>query len=409
MADRTRVFIEQTGRRIAPFNDPIGDTPILNRPLREWQAEALAAGGFDVSPGLQPPCLVIPDNLFASAGALRAFVNGARGRDAVLVLKDSEFARMTTPVHPGVREVAGGYLFEAIRFVSGRDEVPQPVVVDPRERVIDAQLPPQFTGVGEMKIGVPRDPVMTLDHWVHILWLNLLALGYEAQTTPVWKGAGQLVWALLRSRSINRWKVLGGLSRQGARCNIHRTATVEASVLGDDVTVGPYARVMFSRVGNGATIAAGADVELTALGERAHVGPHSLVRFCVLYPGAVVSPFLQLGVLGRDSVVAGASLRDLNVQQAVRVELDGQLYSTGQRFLGSALGHRSQIGVGVALATGRAIPNDYAVVADSDYVLTDIPPGLEGQGPLVIERGTLRPRSQPAAASSEPLASASSE
>jgi carbonic anhydrase/acetyltransferase-like protein (isoleucine patch superfamily) len=409
VTDRTRVFIDATGRRIAPFDDPIGATLILNRPLREWQAEALAEGGFDVSPTLQPPCLVVPDTFFASAGALRAFVDGAHGHDAVLVLKDSEFARMTTPVHPDVREVDGGYLFEAIRFVSGRNETPRLIVVDPRERVMEAQLPAQFTGSSEMKIGVPRAPVMTLHHWVHILWANLLAPGYEAQVTPPLEGAGRLLQALVRSRSINKWKFLGGLSSHGARCNIHRTATVEASVLGDDVTVGPYARVMFSRVGNGATVAAGADVEFTTLGEGSHVSAHSLVRFSVLYPGAVVSPFLQLAVLGRDAVIAGASMRDLNVQQAIRVELDGQLYSTGQRFLGSAVGHRAHIGTGVALATGRSVPNDYVVVTDPEYVLADIPPGLEDQGPLVIEGGTLRPLRRPsAAAPPEPAAPASS-
>ncbi|MGE0133547.1 MAG: hypothetical protein AB7L91_04205 [Dehalococcoidia bacterium] len=402
MADRTRVFIQATGRRIAPFDDPIGETLILNRPLQEWQAEAFGSGGFEVSPALEPPCLVVPDTFFASAGALRAFVDGARGHDAVLVLKGSEFATMTTPVHPDIREVDGGYLFEAIRFVSGRDEAPRHVVVDPHERVLDMHLPAQFTGVEEMKIGLPRDPVMTLDHWVHILWLNLLAPAYEMRAAPVRQSAAQLLGALVRSRSVNKWKVAREIGIQGARCNIHHTATVEASILGDDVTIGPHARVFFSRVGNGATVASGADVELAVLGDRSHVSAHSLVRFSVLYPGAAVSPFLQLGVLGRDAVVAGASMRDLNVQQAVRVELDGQLYSTGQRFLGSAVGHRSELGSGVALATGRSVPNDYVVVTDPDYVLADIPPGLGGQGPLVIEGGSLRPLRAQRAASPAP-------
>ncbi|MGE0228325.1 MAG: hypothetical protein AB7I38_04940 [Dehalococcoidia bacterium] len=389
--DRTRVFVERTGRRIAPFDDPIDETPVLNRPLREWQAEAFADGGFVVSPALEPPCLVVPDTLFASGSALRAFVDAARGEDAVLVLKHSAFAEMTTPVQPGVRQVDEGYLFEAIRFISGSDAAPRPVVVDPLERVIEFRLPGQYTGVEDMRIGLPRLPVMTLHHWVHILWVNQMAAGYEAMASPMRGTILRVLWAVLRARSVNRWKVLKRLSKRGKKCDIHPTALIEGSTLGDGVTVGPNARVLFSRVGDGTTIMSGAQVEYSVLGERSWVSQDTVLRFSVLYPDALAGYFLQLSVMGRHSMTVGAAILDLNVERATRVELDGALHSTGQQFLGSAFGHRSRVGAGIFLSTGRAIPNDYLLLGDTRQVLSKVPPGLADAGPLVVVDGVVRP------------------
>ena len=43
-----RVHVVPTGRRVAPFGDAPGDLLILNRPLRQWQAEAFADAGLGV-------------------------------------------------------------------------------------------------------------------------------------------------------------------------------------------------------------------------------------------------------------------------------------------------------------------------------------------------------------------------
>jgi hypothetical protein len=143
------VQIVTTGRRIEPFNDPIGDTPVLNRSLRDWQEEAFQGAALVRVEEPRPPCLCVPNTLFATGGALRAFLQGAAGRDAVLVLKSSTFAETTTPLQPGVTAVEGGWRFDAIRFHSGGGQEPVPVVVEPEEEVIELAVPKQFTGSGK--------------------------------------------------------------------------------------------------------------------------------------------------------------------------------------------------------------------------------------------------------------------
>jgi hypothetical protein len=387
------VYVEPTGRLIEPFGDPPGDALILNRPLSAWLAEALAAAGLTRVERLAPPCLVVPDALFTTSGALRAFVQGAAGRDAVLVLKDSVYGRNSTPVQPGVEPCEAGWRFAAVRFVSGRGEPPVDVVVDPEEQVIKMPMPTHYVGQGEIEIPFPKHPLMTVHHWVHILWANQVAGSIELRATPKWRFILTGLWALLRARSLNRWRLLSKVNRIGKHCDIHPTAIIEGSTLGDGVSVGPFARVLFSRVGDGAGIMAGAMAEACTIGERAVVSQQTVIRFCVLYPESIASQYLmQQCVLGRRAVTTGGAFSmDLNFDGPIRVPLDGRLHSTGTQFLGSAFGHRARIGTGHWLASGRMVPNEAFLIRDPRDVIARIAPTLGGQGPLVNDAGTLRP------------------
>lgn len=387
------VFVQATGRRIEPFDDPPGEALILNRPLSTWLDEAIAGAGLTRIDRLTAPCLVVPDALFTTPGALRAFVDEAAGRDAVLVLKQSVYGRNSVPVQPDVVACEAGWRFESIRWVSGRGEAPVEVVVDPEENVIKMPLPTYFVGTGEIEIPFPKHPLMTVHHWVHILWANQVAGSIELRSTPKWKFILTGLWALLRARSLNRWRLLGKANRIGRGCDIHPTATIEGSTLGDGVSVGPYARVMFSKVGDKAGIMAGAMVEACTIGERAVISQQTVVRFCVLYPEAIASQYLmQQCLLGRRAVTTGGAFSmDLNFDGPIRVPLDGRLHSTGTQFLGSAFGHGARIGTGHWLASGRAVPNGTFMIRDPRQVISRLPTRVEPGSPWVNDGGTLRP------------------
>lgn len=387
----TRVFVEPTGRRIQPFDDPIGATLILNRPLRQWQAEAFSDADLVVVPTLEPPCLVVPDTLFAPGTVLRAFIEGADGEDAVFVLGQSQFAIWSTPVQPGVHEVEAGYMFDAIRFVTQCGASPRPVVVDPQERVVEVPVPPQYTGEGKAVIALARRPALTLHHWVHVLWANQAAQAYETLATPPPIMGLRLLWAVLRARSGNRWKVLRRFSTHGRGCDIHPSAIIEGSTLGNRVTVGANARVLFSHIGDDANIGTDAQVEVSVLGEGSWIPQQSVIRGCVLYPGALATGMTQQSVFGRGAMTAGPAIFDLNLERDVRVELDGHLVSSGQRVLGAALGHRVRIGSGVSIASGRSIPSGYFIVADGAQSASRIPSGLGEAVPLIVKDGVVQP------------------
>ncbi|MCO4746684.1 MAG: hypothetical protein KC912_17955 [Proteobacteria bacterium] len=384
------VYIEPTERRIAPFGDAPADVPIANRPLSEWQAEMIADAGLTRIDALTAPCVVVPDTLFATGDVLRALVDGSAGKNATLVLASSRFGENTTHVQPGVVAVEAGWRFETVRVVSGGDEPSIDVVVDPDEDTFELPLPKQFGG--STTIALPKNPVMTLHHWVHILWANQAAGSSELRRVPRWLGILRVIWAVIRARSINKWKVLTKLNTIGKGCDIHPTAVVEGSTLGDNVTIGPYARVLFSRLGDNVTVMSGAEVEACTLGDGSAVAQRSGLRMCVLYPGAFASQVqFQFGVLGEDALtVPGTFSIDHNFDRNIRVPLDGKLWDLGTRFMGLAIGHRSKVATGLWFASGRSIPNDAFVIRDPSEVVHKIPE-VAPEGPLVLRDGELVP------------------
>lgn len=388
------VFVEPSNRRIAPFDDPAGEAPVTNRPLHEWLDDAIRDAGLTRIDSLQPPCLVVPDNLFATAGALRRFIDEAAGRDAFYVLGKSEFGASITPVQPDVTATEAGWRFEKIRWVSGSGSAPVDVVIDPEERLIDMPIPRAFLREGEqVKLGVPKHAVATVHHWSHLLLLNHLARGIELQQGPRWKLAGRIAGAVLKSFSTNKWKVMGKLNRIAKGCEIHPTAVVEASTLAKGVKVGPFARVFMSNLAEGAEVMAQASVEMSSVGAHASVAQNCVVRLCVLYPEAVAAQdVIQKSVIGRRAVLTSGSYTfDVNFENDIRVELDGGLHSSGSRFLGSAFGHESRVATGIYLASGREIPNGCKIIRDPASVLGKIPKDLPEGGQVRVVGNRVEP------------------
>jgi len=400
---KTKVYLTPS-LPVEPFNDAIADIQIGNRSLSEWQSSCFDALELERVFTQQAPCLILPENCFISSGALREFLIGSKCQNAVLVLSDSRFAKSSTPVQRDVVRTEAGWRFKGIRFLSGDEQPPVDVVVDPQELKIDLPMNNPYLEDEQVEIGLARNPVIQLDHWIHVLWANQIAGGMIALSTPKWLWIARLVWAVLRRFSLNKWKVLSGLNQIGKNCDIHPTAVVEGSTIGQNVTIGPYARVLMSHLADDTVVMAGAQVEFCTLGKQSMVSEHSVLRFSVLYPKAVASQYLmQQCVLGRGAVTTGGAFTmDLNFDREVRVPLDGALHNTGQHFLGCAFGHGARIGTGFWLASGRSIPNDYFLIRDPSQTLSAIPSELPTHVPLSVRGRTLVQTQSPSAVSEKP-------
>ena len=159
------------------------------------------------------------------------------------------------------------------------------------------------------------------------------------------------------------------------------------------MSVGPHCRVRFSTIGAKSFLMPGVQVEWSVLGEKCLVNQNCAVNFCVFYPEAVSGhDLVQLSVLGTRAITTyGSNFIDMNFERDIRVPLDGQLHSIGQRTLGCAVGHRARLGTGFWIASGRMIPNDYFLVRPPHEIISRIPPGLAGQNPLASLDGTVKP------------------
>lgn len=385
-----RVWVEPSQRRVSPFLDPASELRIGDRTLAAWQAQAFRDAGLEVIDRFELPCLVVPDNLWTTGAALTAFIRAAEGRDAVLGLKTGVFHARVHRLQPCWREAFGGWIVPGVRLVL-RNETPQIVWMDAEEQVISLPVPEAMRDRPEGdQIGLPKHPMMTIEHWAHLLWASQAAGALEARNATRWQGVWALLRAVMAARSINRWRVLGKLNRIGRGCDIHPTAVVEASTLGDGVVVGAFARVFGSQLGDGAVVMPGAQVEVSTLGAGATVAQQSVLRACVVYPDAFMSQStLQACVVGQSTFMTQASYSlDFSFEGNVRVKLDGRLADSGTRFLGSAFGHRARVGAGIWLAPGREVPNDTTVVLDPGEIVCR--PPIEG-GRYVVRGGVVSP------------------
>ena len=388
-----RLFIQETGRRVAPLDDAVQDVLIQNRPLREWQQEMVQNGGFDLVTERQPFTVIIPDTLFTHHKVLTEFASRAEGRNAVLVLATSAFGTQTTPVQPGVVATEDGWRFEEIQYLGENDEPPVDIVIDPDEKVMPIEMPVRYIEGQSLELSLPRYPIMTIHHWLHILQANQVAGAMLLRNTPTWRVAIAALWAVVRAVSLNKWKILAKMNRIGKNCDIHPTAVIEGSTIGDNVTIGPYCRVLFSTVGYQAMILPGAHVEASVIGTRAMVGQSCTIRFCVTYPESMASQdTMQRCLLGRGALTTpGSYAIDLNFAQSIRVPLDGELHDTKSHFLGSAFGHGSLFATGLWMASGRMVPNHAFVIKETSEVISKLPSVASKDRALVNHNGTLVP------------------
>lgn len=414
-----KTFRIETGLRIAPFGDPVGETFLLQGTLAASQADAVrACAGAGLSPEIaavrpgetvEGPAFVFRDDAWFTAHAIREFL-GASGpptgqlaaRDCLFLtrnraLQDLESVEIDGVRHdrfplwrvaPGERFVVPGGVAEGQGPAAPAAE---PVAIDLAEKRLSVPVPPQFFDTDRFEIGVTARGVMCVRHWVHVLRVNHAASGAAWQATPRWKSILVVLWAVLRAFSLNKWRVLAKLGRRGKGCDVHPTAVVEGSTLGEGCVIGPGARVRFSHLGDRVTVMGGAQVEFSVIGDRALVSQNCAANFCVLYPGAgAAQQLMQSCLLGRNAVTTGGAFSlDLHFSRDVMVEKDGRLESAGTRFLGCCLGHDVKLGTGFWLNSGRAVPNGYVIVRDPDAVLSRIPKDLPAGAPLAARGKTL--------------------
>lgn len=379
-----------TGRALSPFGDPVGLARVLDRPLAEAQEEALRAAGVERvdRPPAGEPYLVFSDRTWFTPELIRRLIAAGTGR---LRVESAPYAEAYEPL----QELPGPGLYELGVHPAGQGAPPErfpdlpPLTVDLELR--EHEIPGLHPALRFASRPFPLSAALVhqVDHWSHLLRVNLLALaarGLQAKLdwdrAPPWKKLAQLFAFLVRVRPLNRWDVVRGLCVVGCGVRVHPTATVELSVLEDGVEVGPGAVVRGSHLGRGAKVEEHCTVNLSVLGANAKLGRYAMLNLSVVYPGANVSfgNGYQATLIGQDAFMGwGITALDLSFGKPVRVEKDGELVDSGQHFLGVCVGHRARLAFGAVLNAGVSVPNDGFLMGEHSQLLKrwgDAPPGV---------------------------------
>jgi hypothetical protein len=262
-----------------------------------------------------------------------------------------------------------------------------PVVLPFKELTWKFPTPPGMLGNEGEPFGATDTYLVRVDHWAHILRLNIASL--VATWFERWQSFGGKAWYLWRALTAFPWR--GGRLAENIRlihrkAKVHHTAHVELSVVAEGAEIGPHAIVKNSYIGKGARVDDAAIVNACVIADGAFVANAAAIFSCVLYPGAFAAQHkMQFSVLGPSSVAfTGSYFYDLNFDRNVHVSHRGKVVDAGTRFLSVCLGPWSRIGGGVWIASGREVPAHALIVQPPDNVLHKMDPALADQQMVTV-------------------------
>ncbi|MBN2497921.1 MAG: hypothetical protein JXR96_25225 [Deltaproteobacteria bacterium] len=416
-----KAYIYRTGTVISPFGDDVSESQVMLESLAETQLRACRRAGVELvridSPdeAVERPCLLAPDCLYFSEKALADFLAVCRKRGqggGRLALERCASVEHTLPLQDveleDWRGDAGRAVYDMWFVADGplpregaelraalADRCPV-LTVPMREIVIPVRLP-----VLDEKQRIFRFPITStvccqIGHWTHLLWLSNLAFGTGwmeyVRKHSVWT-ALKLLGTVTRTRSINKWKVLSRMNVVGKDCDIHPTAYLEASIIGDGVKIGAGACVRNSLIGDSVVMADHAVALNSVVARECFLAENFFLVSSLCYPGSTLGNVkTQMAVIGREVYLHGwCSLLDAKFAGDIKVVHHGKPAGTGRSFMAACIGHRAVLGAKVLVHPGREIPNDLLLVSRPEDVIAELPAEIPPRTPMVRDSGTLIP------------------
>jgi hypothetical protein len=369
-----KAYIVQSNKKIEPFGDSPRDCLIANSKLSEIQEQVLQRLGIELriipdAAQIEDPDenIVLADNLFFTRELMKEFVHRSRMLKSCttcalkpgLVTLHSMVATQDVKIHDDRVEYALRYM--PAQKLRGE---PVSVVIDPEQFSQVVPMPEHVRGSQPYRMPLTDTLLIQIDHWTN-LWAANMATRLAEVARLMKSPKLKLLGLALRARSLNKWRVLHQVNKIGKNCDIHPTAYIEGSTIGDNVIIGAGSVVRLSVIGAGSALGSNVTIESSILGEECTINSGCTVFLSVLYPRAISSSRLLLtSTCGRDTFISDlAGLADFRFDgKRIEVMKNGVPVNTGVINLGACLGHGVYLGGGCGVAPATAIPNGLRIL-----------------------------------------------
>lgn len=393
-----KAYRVNSNKQIPPFGEHPLDCLIANRKLADLQKEVLVELGLELQlidniseiPD-NDECIIFHDSLYFTKMLLREFIEKSR----------TLAARTKFAVEPGLLTVKSIVATQDVRTCSDRIEYnleyspakslsnnPSPLIIDPDCLAEGVVMPKHMIGEPKSIVPITEKVIIQIDHWCNLWAANigvLLANTAKIAKASKWK----LLLLALKAHSTNQWKVLHKTNTIGQNCDIHPTAYIEGSIIGDSVTIGAGVVIRQSVVGDGANILNNATIDTSVIGDSSYIGSSSMIQYSVLYPGTfILARVVSLSTTGRDTFLGdNVTLTDFRLDgQNIAVMKDGILIDTGNRLLGPCIGHGVYLAAGSIVGPGREIRNELRLAPTEERTIRKCKPGVDIEGYRLIQK-----------------------
>lgn len=376
------------GKKIEPFNEYPGECLIVNRPVEKARKEIFQNLGVEsiilISKNqyIDDPeeHIILTDNLFFTQKLLQEFITDSqkRKRCTVCALKHG-FVPIRTIIATQDVSDKSDYFEYNLRYLPKklfRTNDYSPVIINEPNQRIGIPVPKHIYSSGEYEIPVTEKIIVQIDCWTNLWSINIALL--FARTAELFNSRLKLFLLAVKSFSFNKWRILHKFNRIG-KSDIHPTAYIEESIIGNNVIVGAGAVIRGSVIGNNVFVGNGVTIERSVVGKESTIlSGH--IMYSVLYPGVfTITQLITASLIGRNVFLGSdVTLTDFRLDgQDIIVIKDGNKVDTGNIFIGCCLGHNVYLGAGCVVSPGRVIRNN-SRIAPEKVIKGDSPKNMSG-------------------------------
>ncbi|MEK6830915.1 MAG: hypothetical protein AABX77_02705, partial [Nanoarchaeota archaeon] len=185
--------------------------------------------------------IITGDNIFFEPEILNNFIEESRKikTSTVCALKKDIFTLRTMTSVQDIKEY-DNYIEYNLYYHPQKDlrsEKFKPIIFDPDQELECINLPKHMENSGKYFIPTTTNSIIQINHWSNIWSANLSSI-LSSMARLRKKSKIKLFALVLKSLSFNKWKIASQLNKIGKNCDIHPTAYIEGSIIGNNVIIG---------------------------------------------------------------------------------------------------------------------------------------------------------------------------
>ena len=371
-----KFFRLKSNSKLFSFGDDIGDVPILDHRLIDLQNDFInSIGGtvYEIENESQiadeAQYFLFEEDLFFTANFIKACLLASKQekKSFQFCLKSNTFnERFCLPTTDDRNEIFRIGLY----YKNGKHEF-EDYIIDQKIYEHIVEVPDQIVSGGIYHMDLCDTFATHLISPFHLLFANLAmnlqrTIGVRSKFNP------QKLQLLGLNLSKWTYRGLKRMNKIGKNCNIHPSAIIEGSVIGNNVKIGANAVVRLSTVYDDSYISDGVSVVNSVLGSKTYIANSNYINSCLTYDEVFLihGPY-QLSVFGSLSACFAVINCDIRLdQKTIKIPTTKGVIDSNQPLLGIAYGHRSKTGGGNIIAAGRIVPNDLHIAPPDNIILS---------------------------------------